>query len=56
MTGFKPELHSESVQLPPQVYEMDASQSLSEMAVHEKPQELNADQESKSKKTGGRSS
>lgn len=47
MTGLKPELHAESVQLPQPVYEMDASQNLSEMAVHEKPQELNADQESK---------
>ncbi|KAG8162052.1 hypothetical protein KVR01_007817 [Diaporthe batatas] len=43
MTGFKPELHAEAVQRPPQVYEMDASQSPSEMAVQEKPQELHAD-------------
>lgn len=47
MTGLKPELHSESVLSPPRVYEMDASQNLSEMAVHEKPQELSAEQASK---------
>lgn len=56
MTGFKPELHSEPAQLPRPVYEMDASQlrSPSELAVHEKPQELSADQGSK--RTGGESS
>lgn len=47
MTGLKPELHSESMQSPPRVYEMDASQNLSEMAVHEKPQELSAEQANK---------
>jgi hypothetical protein len=49
MTGFKPELHAEPVQLPQPVYEMDASHNLSGMAVHEKPQDLNAEQESKKK-------
>lgn len=44
MAGLKPELHSESSQPPPRVYEMDASQNLSEMAVHEKPQELSAEE------------
>lgn len=48
MTGFKPELHSESVQSPPRIYEMDASQNLSEMADQEKPQELSAEQANKS--------
>lgn len=44
MTGFKPELHSESVQPPPRIYKIDASQNLSEMAVHKKPQELSAEE------------
>lgn len=47
MTGLKPELYSEFMQSPPRVYEMDASQNLSEMAVHEKPQELSAEQTNK---------
>lgn len=46
-TGLKPELHSESVQPPPRIYEMDASQNLSELGVHERPQELEAERESK---------
>ncbi|KAG6367143.1 hypothetical protein INS49_001326 [Diaporthe citri] len=47
-TGLKPELHSESAPPPPpRVYEMDASQNLSEMAVHEKPQQLSAEQANK---------
>lgn len=44
MTGGKPELHSDPVPPPARVYEMDASQNLSEMAVQEKPQELDAEQ------------
>lgn len=45
--GIKPELHSESVQPPPRIYEMDAGQNLSEMEVQERPQELDAERESK---------
>lgn len=44
MTLFKPELHAESAQPPHRVYEMDACQNPSEMEVHEKPQELSAEQ------------
>ncbi|KAL1856253.1 hypothetical protein Daus18300_010825 [Diaporthe australafricana] len=44
MTGGKPELHSDPAPPPQRVYEMDASQNLSEMAVHERPQELHAEQ------------
>ncbi|KAJ0123513.1 hypothetical protein J7T55_011978 [Diaporthe amygdali] len=44
MTGWKPELHSDPVPQPPRVYEMDASQNISEMEVHEIPQELHVDQ------------
>jgi hypothetical protein len=47
MTGFKPELHAEPVQLPQPVHEMDASPNLLELAVHEKPQQLNADHASR---------
>lgn len=43
MTGFKPELPSDPVPQPPRIYQMDASQNLSEMAAHEKPQELSAE-------------
>lgn len=51
MTGGKPELHSDPAPPPQRVYEMDASQDLSEMAVHETPQELDAKQDNK---TAGR--
>lgn len=46
-TEFKPELHSEPIQPPPRIYEMDASQNLSEMEVQERPQELDAERQSK---------
>lgn len=46
-TGIKPELPSEPVQPPPRIYEMDAAQNLSEMEVQERPQELDAERESK---------
>lgn len=44
MTGWKPELHSDPLPRPPRVYEMDASQNISEMEVHEIPQELHVEQ------------
>ncbi|KAK2601058.1 hypothetical protein N8I77_010533 [Diaporthe amygdali] len=44
MTGWKPELHSDPAPQPPRVYEMDASQNISEMEVHEIPQELHVEQ------------
>ncbi|KAG8162630.1 hypothetical protein KVR01_007108 [Diaporthe batatas] len=47
-TGLKPELHAESVEPPRPIYEMDAT-NLSELAVHEMPQELDVQQESKTR-------
>lgn len=44
----KPELHAESVEPPRPVYEMDAT-NLSELAVHEIPQELEVERESKTR-------
>lgn len=51
MIGSKPELHAESVKLPQPVYEMDATK-LSELAVHETPQELSVEQDLEDKTAG----